>query len=326
MNSRTRVFFVFLVLCMGIFLLSSQTYAAIPIAKVSSFTGEIFIQSDTSVFRVTQIGQILNDGDRIQTKEGEVQITFNDGALMKIRPFTNTMIQEREEKSGFWIFKTKKLVRRMTVFVGKLWFKSGVSKRKNFLQTPTAVCGVRGSELEAGFDNVESLLNVITGLVDKVGPWKEGPFADPGAAQAFKNKVYTAVAKAQEMMEKAKATGDPEDLAKAQAAALDVVIGAAEVLKTNPDKAVAGEAEKAGDKAKEFKEKIKETGKPIPIIPPTTVETTEETTVLPETTTTTTTTTTTSTTTTVPPETTTTTTSTTTTTETTEESTETGCQ
>jgi hypothetical protein len=254
MDTRSRALLVFLVLCIGVFLFTSQTYAAAsPIAKVSSFTGEALIQSDTNVFRVTKIGQILNDGDRIQTKDGEVQITFNDGALMKIRPFTNTMIQEREEKSGFWLFKTKKLVRRMTVFVGKLWFKSGVSKRKIFLQTPTAVCGVRGSELEAGFNNVQSLLNVIAGLVDKVGPWREGPFADPGAVEAFKNKVYTALAKAQEMLEKAKATGDPEDLAKAQAAALDVVIDAAEVLKTNPDPTVAGEAEKAGEKAREFK-------------------------------------------------------------------------
>ncbi len=271
MNTRHRALLVFLILCMGVFLFSSQTYAATPIAKVSSFTGEVLIQSDTNVFRVSQIGQILNDGDRIQTKDGEVHIAFNDGALMKIRPFTNTMVQEREEKSGFWLFKTKKLVRRMTVFVGKLWFKSGVSKRKNFLQTPTAVCGVRGSELEAGFNNVESLLNVIKGLVDKVGPWTEGPFKDPGAAEAFKNKVYTAIAKAQEMLEKAKATGDPKALADAQLAALDVVIAAADVLKTNPDTTVAGEAEEAGDKAKAFKEEIEKTGKPVPITePPTT--------------------------------------------------------
>jgi hypothetical protein len=182
MNPRSRGLIVFLILCMGIVFLNSQAYAQKPIAKVSSFTGEVFMKSDTNVFRVTQIGQILHDGDFIQTKEGEVQITFNDGALMKIRPYTNTMIQEREERSGFWLFKTKKLVRRMTVFVGKLWFKSGVSKRKNFLQTPTAVCGVRGSIVEAGYDNVDSLLNLIEGLVDKLGPWTEGPFADPGVA------------------------------------------------------------------------------------------------------------------------------------------------
>lgn len=272
MNPRSRALLVFLVLCMGIFLLSSQTYAEKPIAKVSSFTGEVFIQSDINVFRVTQIGQILNDGDRIQTKDGEVQITFNDGALMKIRPFTNTMIQEREEKSGFWLFKTKKLVRRMTIFVGKLWFKSGVSKRKNFLQTPTAVCGVRGSELEVGFDNVQSLLNVITGLVDKVGPWKEGPFADPGKLEAFKNKVYDALAKAQEMIEKAKAIEDPdaraEALAKAQLAALDVVINAAKMLEDNPDPDVVKEAKKVAEKAKELKKEIEKEEKPPPPPPP----------------------------------------------------------
>ena len=274
MNSRSKSLIVFLVLCMGIFFLNSQAYAAKPIAKVSSFSGEAFMKSDINVFRVTRIGQVLYDGDFIQTKEGEVQITFNDGALMKIRPFTNTMIQEREEKGGFWLFKTKTLVRRMTIFVGKLWFKSGVSKRKNVLQTPTAVCGIRGSVVEAGYDNVESLLNVIEGQVGKVGQWTEGTFADPGAVAAWKSKVYAAVAKAQEMIDKAKATGDPKALADAQKAALDVVIDAAEVLKTNPDPAVAGEAEKAGDAAKELKKEIEDTGKPLPTtttIPGTTV-------------------------------------------------------
>ena len=282
MNARSRGLIVFLILCVGIFFLNSQAYAQKPIAKVSSFTGEVFMKSDTNVFRVTQIGQILHDGDFIQTKEGEVQITFTDGALMKIRPYTNTMIQEREERSGFWLFKTKKLVRRMTVFVGKLWFKSGVSKRKNFLQTPTAVCGVRGSIIEAGYDNVDSLLNLIEGLVDKVGPWIEGRFTLPGAGAASASKVYTALDNARKAME---AATTEEELANAQMAALDLVIIAAAALEANPDPIVAAEAKKIGDAAKALKQKIIDTGKPLPT---TTTIATTTTTVAPSTTTSTT--------------------------------------
>ena len=125
-------YFIF-ALFAGLSFCSSQSIAAIPIAKISSFKGEVIIQADTKFRKVTQIGQELNDGDRIQTKQGEAQITFNDGAVMKVRPFTNASIREGEEESGFWVFKTKKPVRRVTCFVGKLWLKSGFLNPDNLL-------------------------------------------------------------------------------------------------------------------------------------------------------------------------------------------------
>ena len=271
MNPRFRILLVLFILFMGMFLLAYQTHAAKPIAKISSFQGEVSLLSGKKFIRVN-LGQPLKNGDRIQTKEGEVEITFNDGAVMKVRHFSSTMIQEREEKSGFWIFKTKRAVRRLTIFVGKLWFKSGVSKRKNYMQTPTAVCGVRGSVVEAGYDNVLSLLNVIEGLVDKVGPWEEGPFADPGVLAAGKNKVYAAIADAHAELKAAAAIKDPDARAKAMAEAevkaLNIVIIVAEVLKTNPDPTVVEEAAKAAEEAKKLLGEIIEEIKPPPPPPP----------------------------------------------------------
>jgi len=251
MNPRFRILLVFLTLCMGLLLFASQTNAAKPIAQVSGFKGEVVVQSGTRIFRVTKLGQILNDGDRIQTKQAEVQITFNDGAVMKIRPFTSTMIQEREEKSGFWIFKTKKAVRRITCFIGKLWFKTGVSKRKNYLQTPTAVCGVRGSDGDIGFDpaKLETYLNMYTGDAEVVGKVIRGLFADLGPEAAKESPVFQALAKAHEKTEEAKATGKAVDLAKARVEALKVVKEAAAELQQNPDENIAGEAQVAANVA-----------------------------------------------------------------------------
>ena len=215
MNPRFRILVVFSVFFTGLFFLACPTHATIPIAKVSSFTGEVLIQQETTIFRLTQVGQVLNEGDRIQTKQGEVQITFNDAAVMKVRPFTNTRIQEREEKSGFWIFKTKKAVRRITVLIGKLWFKAGESKRKNFLQTPTAVCGLRGSDGDVGFDNVNTYLNMYTGEAAVVGKVLKGFFKDPGISAARRSKVYRSLARAHEKTQHAKATGKAVDMAKA---------------------------------------------------------------------------------------------------------------
>jgi hypothetical protein len=133
MKDKNHLRHLIFALFAGVFLIGSPAYAAKPIAKITSFKGDVIIQSGTQFFKVTQIGQALNEGDRIQTKQGEAEVTFNDGALMSVRPFTNASILEGDEKSGFWIFKTKKPVRRITLFVGKLRFKSGASKRKNYL-------------------------------------------------------------------------------------------------------------------------------------------------------------------------------------------------
>ncbi|MDP3284159.1 MAG: DUF4524 domain-containing protein, partial [Desulfobacterales bacterium] len=118
-------------------LLSGTAQAAVPLAKVTIFTGEAVVLDGADTTRISRVGQELNEGDRVQTKQGTVQVTFNDGAILKLSPFTSALIQEKDEESGILIFKTKKAVRRVTSFVGKMWFKSGSSKRANYLQTPT---------------------------------------------------------------------------------------------------------------------------------------------------------------------------------------------
>ncbi len=198
MNPRFRILIVLLALFMGVFLLAPQTYAAKPIAKISSFKGEAIIMSGTKIIKVTMIGQTLNEGDRIQTREGEAEVTFNDGAVLKIRHFSSTMINEIEEKSGWWFFKTKRLTRRITCFVGSLWFKSGASKRKHYIQSPTAVCGVRGSVLEFGYDLVNNYLNTIEGAVDVLGPVIEGFFKDLGKDPSTQSNVYSKISEAYE--------------------------------------------------------------------------------------------------------------------------------
>jgi len=210
-----------------------------PIAQISSFEGEVIVQSGTRIFRLVQSGLILVDGDRIQTGQGEAQILFNDGAEIKIRPFTHIMIQERDEKTGFQIFKTRKEVRRITCFVGKLRFKSGDSKIGNYLQTPNAVCELRGSEGDIGFDNCNTYLNRYTGEDNVLGNVIRGPFTDPGIDASTKNRIYHRLTKAHEAAEKAKETEKVVDLAKAKVAAFRVIVAAANAFQGNPDKCIA---------------------------------------------------------------------------------------
>ncbi len=218
---RSTALVILLLLPVWLCLLATPTQADAAIAKVSSFKGDVIVQSGDRIVQLKKTGYALNDGDFILTKQGEAQVVFNDGAVMKLNPFSKTMIQERVEKKG-WIFKTTQNARRVTCFVGKLWFKSGASKTQNYLQTPTAVAGLRGSDGEIGFDNVKSYLNMISGEAKVVGDMVRGFFANPGISVAQKNAVYQSLVKAVSQTQQAQASGKTIDIAQAKVVALQV--------------------------------------------------------------------------------------------------------
>jgi hypothetical protein len=230
-----------LLLLLGIFLLFPASGAAAPVAKVSQFQGEVLIVSGDQLSRVTSVGQPINDGDSVQTRNGEAQITFNDGALMTIRPYTSTVIHEAEEEKGWFLFKTKDLVRRITCQVGNLWFKSGASARKNYLQSPTAVCGLRGSISEFGYNNVMSFIREIEGGSDLSGTVQrvtEEFFKNLQAnAQQFasQNPVYNKLNEAYSKSEQANRTGTAIDKAGAKVAVLEAVKASLQAILTNPN-------------------------------------------------------------------------------------------
>ncbi|MEM7395751.1 MAG: FecR domain-containing protein [Verrucomicrobiota bacterium] len=121
------------------------------IGTFSRIKGDVAVLSGLKLTTLKKAGADVYEGDRVQTKNGEADIELNDGAIIKISPYTSGMIQERKEKAGKFTLKTIP-VRRVTCSVGKMWIKSGKnSKVKNFIQTPTSVCALRGTEVAFGY-------------------------------------------------------------------------------------------------------------------------------------------------------------------------------
>jgi hypothetical protein len=290
MNPRFKTALILTFLCLGVFAVAASTNAATPIAKITQFKGEVLIVSGEQLSKVNSVGQPINDGDTVQTKNGEVQITFNDGALMTIRPYTSTVIQEAEEQSGWFLFKAKDLVRRITCQVGNLWFKSGASGRKNYLQSPTAVCGLRGSATEFGFNNVMTFAREIEGSFEAQGAVArvtEDFFKNLQAnAQniAGQNPVYNKLNDAYNKVEQANRTGAPIDKAGAKVAVLDAVKESIETMLKNPN--LPAEAkdllnstlQKVNADLKDAQNQLNNiTGQPTTTLAPTTTTTTETT-------------------------------------------------
>jgi hypothetical protein len=191
----------------------------------------------------------LNDGDSITTRNGEANITFSDGAVMKVNPYASTKLQERTEQSGVWIFKKSHMARRITCMVGKLWYKTGASSTRTYLQSPTAVAGLRGSDGDFGYDNVRTYLNMYSGDAAVVGNVIRGFFENPGISAAQKSTVYQALQRAYEQTVLAQAAPasplKPVAQAQARIAAIEAAQQAAQVMQANPDATVAAQAQQA---------------------------------------------------------------------------------
>ena len=203
--------------------------------------------------------------------------------MLKLNPYVSTMIQERDEKLGSWFFARMTPVRRVTCFVGKLRLRSGASERRNYLQSPTAVCGLRGSDVDFGFDNVQTYLNIYQGKAEQLGRVVRGFFADPGISAAQKSTVYQSVENAYARVRHAERTGSSVDKAQAQIAALAAVKVAAAALLANPAPVVKAEAQQTIQIVERRIESIRQTlpqgtETTVPTTTETTVETTTETT------------------------------------------------
>ena len=220
----------------------SPVLAAQVIGKIASFKGDVLILSGNTISKVTKVGQAVHEGDRIQTKQGNAEVKTTDGATLTVTPFSHAMIEERPETKGMLFWKKKQDVRRVTCIVGKLGFKSGKSKKKNYVQTPTAVCALRGTHVEVGYDNKTSYLNLLSGAVDVVGNMVRGIFnIAPGVASD--NSAYQAVLAAQRAIHTARQPGATRaQITAAKIAVQNAIREAAQALLDIPDSTIARQA------------------------------------------------------------------------------------
>ncbi len=134
-----------------------------PLGKITSLKGRFDIKKkDSRVWVDAVTGMDVFYGDAVRTGDlSEGTITFVDESFVKVHANSqivmNTIISPLEKKNS------------ILMFFGRVWSK--VSRkalhRKLFeVQTPTAVCGVRGTDFETGaYEDGTTLVQVNTGKV-----------------------------------------------------------------------------------------------------------------------------------------------------------------
>lgn len=161
------------------------------LGHITSLSGMVQMKRGKEIqWKSPTLNMQVYEGDSIQTKEdGQATITFEDDSLLKISPNSritlSSIISPVEKKSS------------ILLFFGRIWNKvsqKALRKRVVEVQTPTAICGVRGTEFEtAAYEDGTVLVRVNSGRVEVDNEQDQSTLsADEGARVSIDSKTIEA--------------------------------------------------------------------------------------------------------------------------------------
>jgi hypothetical protein len=265
-GKNRKIFFSMCITFLFVMLSSIPAFSANEImGRLSSFSGEVLIKSQGSWGVEPEAGLPLYSDDKVVTRIGSATISLTDGAVIELRNNSNLRIEEREESRGF-LRRIKTVERRFRLMLGKMMFKTGTSSINNALETPTMVCGLRGTAgtLSIGSDGETYIQFTEGGPSYTIGDFISGVADDVPTEIASMTPVQRAAFVAKAAADQAKnasalareAEGTPEEKqAQAQAAyaaakaaeqaAEEVKVQASIIIESNPSAEVVEQAREA---------------------------------------------------------------------------------
>jgi hypothetical protein len=246
-----------------------------PIARLTEFSGTVLVNSRGSWETKPVKNLPLYSMDKLVTRIGTAIITFSDGAVIEIKNNSNLLIQQGEKEEGL-IKKIKVVQRRLLLFMGKIFFKTGtgIGKVQTQFETQKTVIGIRGTAgvLSIGADGQVYIQFTEGHLKSGVGHFimgkeaKDVPtgLADQNLLQKAAYMAFLAAEKCREAKEKV----TRGEILPVQAewvcayamemSAKEAQSGAMALINENPSKEVVDWAEEVSKEANENIEKAKE--------------------------------------------------------------------
>ena len=163
MKNRILILLICLFAATSIF---AEESSAAPTGVLEYFDDDLEIQVfDSDGIQIPEVflGMELNEGDRIKTQNTYAELSLNpNGTIIKLSYNTDFTIEALQRDEGS--------ANQFTLLTGKLRTvaaKSGIFKNNYSIQTPSAVCGVRGTDfgLEAAEGIIDSAF-VMEGVVE----------------------------------------------------------------------------------------------------------------------------------------------------------------
>lgn len=134
--------------------------------RVSFVSGNVTATTSDGQSRALTRGDLINGGDRIETRGGRLQIRFTDGGFVSLQPNTVFGVDQylyankAPEETSLFFSLLRGGMRTITGAIGK------VNKQNYKVRTPVATIGIRGTGYRAVTDNNHTLVSVGHGLVN----------------------------------------------------------------------------------------------------------------------------------------------------------------
>jgi len=125
------------------FWIEKPTFALNAVASIKKISGDVQIKRAIRVFPGRK-GLILNDEDLVTTlSTGKVTLLFRDGSEIRLYENTKFVIEKsieiKGEKRGFF--------HNITLQIGSFWGKFVKGHQVTTIKTPTATCGIKGTNV-----------------------------------------------------------------------------------------------------------------------------------------------------------------------------------
>ncbi len=134
--------------------------------RIQFVTEDAVIISATGKSRLMQKDDVLQSGDRIESRSGRVQVRFTDGSLISLQPKSQFLVENyrydttKPKENTFLLSLLRGGLRTVTGAIAK------INQQNYKVRTPVATIGVRGTEYVLAVDDNKTLLTVGSGLVD----------------------------------------------------------------------------------------------------------------------------------------------------------------
>ncbi|OGL47128.1 MAG: hypothetical protein A2161_07325 [Candidatus Schekmanbacteria bacterium RBG_13_48_7] len=120
-----------------IFLGGNTGFADDVLANLHEYRGEVKVTSGDNEKEVVLKMELFNN-DVVLTKNGEAEVLFLDGSIVKLRPNTELRIVDSPENKE----------RDVKLSFGRLWFRIQEGSKPTKFSGPTSVAAIRGTEGE----------------------------------------------------------------------------------------------------------------------------------------------------------------------------------
>jgi len=152
---RFKVLSVFLSV---VFLLTLSASALAAVAKITELSGAVKIMPEGGSWQTAKLNQELNEGDKIMTAEkSRAVIVFYSGHSAVVGPDSSMAVKEANSSStGLDLFKGKLRSKVKKLSPGQAYK----------IETPQAVCAVRGTDFEVNVGGEKTKVRVFEGVVE----------------------------------------------------------------------------------------------------------------------------------------------------------------